>query len=73
MSDEIEIAGIKVPRADWEVTPASIQMLVQVLSERLSALEEKVASGKSWQSKVILFFPPSCTKIHYRTSGHSDL
>ncbi|PSN12292.1 hypothetical protein C7293_20800 [filamentous cyanobacterium CCT1] len=42
IDDEIEIAGIRVPRADWEATPASIQMLVRILSERLLALEEKV-------------------------------
>lgn len=45
MSDEIEIVGIRVPRADWEATPASIQMIsagVQVLNERLLMLEEKV-------------------------------
>jgi transposase len=41
MDDEIEIAGIRVPRADWEATPASIQMLVRILSERFLALEEK--------------------------------
>ena len=54
MSDEIEIAGIRIPRADWEVTPASIQMLVQVLSERLLALEEKVNRSSQNSSK-----PPS--------------
>jgi transposase len=54
MSDEIEIAGIRVPRADWEATPASIQMLVQVLSERLLALEEKVNQSSQNSSK-----PPS--------------
>jgi transposase len=54
MSDEIEIAGIRVPRADWEATPASIQMLVQVLSERLLALEETVNRSSQNSSK-----PPS--------------
>lgn len=54
MSDEIEIAGIRVPRADWEATPASIQMLVRVLSERLMALEEKVNQSSQNSSK-----PPS--------------
>jgi hypothetical protein len=34
MSEEIEIAGIKVPQVDWAATPASIQALVVVLSER---------------------------------------
>lgn len=54
MSDEIEIAGIRVPRADWEATPASIQMLVRVLSERLLALEEQVKQNSQNSSK-----PPS--------------
>lgn len=54
MSDEIEIAGIRVPRADWEATPASIQMLVRVMSERLLALEEKVNQSSQNSSK-----PPS--------------
>jgi len=54
MSDEIEIAGIRVPRADWDATPASIQMLVRVLSERLMALEEKSNQSSQNSSK-----PPS--------------
>ena len=54
MSDEIEIAGIRVPKADWDATPASIQMLVRVLSERLLALEETVNQSSQNSSK-----PPS--------------
>lgn len=54
MSDEIEIAGIRVPRAAWEKTPASIQRLVEVLSEQLLALEEKVNRSSQNSSK-----PPS--------------
>ncbi|MBE9136696.1 hypothetical protein IQ254_05680 [Nodosilinea sp. LEGE 07088] len=54
MSDEIEIAGIRVPKADWEATPASIQMLVRVLSERLLPLEENVNQSSQNSSK-----PPS--------------
>ena len=54
MSDEIEIAGIRVPKADWEATPASIEMLVQIRSERLLALEEKVNQSSQNSSK-----PPS--------------
>ena len=42
MSEEIEIAGIKVPKADWEATPASIQALVLVLSERLQQQDERI-------------------------------
>ena len=36
MSEEIEIAGITVPKADWESTSPSIQGLVKVLVERLN-------------------------------------
>jgi transposase len=42
MSEEIEIAGIRVPKADWDITPASIKAVVVVLSERLSAIEEQL-------------------------------
>ena len=54
MSEEIEIAGVKVPKADWDVTPASIQALILVLSERLSHLEEKLNKNSRNSSK-----PPS--------------
>lgn len=54
MSEEIEIAGIKVPKADWDATSASIQALVIVLSERLSQLEEKLNKTSRNSSK-----PPS--------------
>jgi hypothetical protein len=54
MSDEIEIAGIRVSKADWDATPASIQMLVRVLSERLLTLEEQVKQSSQNSSK-----PPS--------------
>jgi hypothetical protein len=36
MNVEIEIAGIKVPKADWDATPPGIQALVSMLSERLN-------------------------------------
>ncbi len=42
MSEEIEIAGIQVPKADWAATPASIQALVLVLSERLQQQDERI-------------------------------
>ena len=54
MSEEIEIAGVQVPKADWDATPASIQALVIVLSERLSQLEEKLNKNSGNSSK-----PPS--------------
>lgn len=42
MNEEIEIAGIKVPKADWEATPPSIRALVLVLSERLKQQDERI-------------------------------
>ena len=42
MSEEIEISGIKVPKADWEATPPSIRALVLVLSERLRQQDERI-------------------------------
>lgn len=42
MSEEIDIAGIKVAKADWAATPASIQALVVVLSERLQQQDERI-------------------------------
>ncbi len=54
MNEEIEIAGIKVPKADWDATPPSIQALVLVLSDRLSQLEEKLNQNSQNSSK-----PPS--------------
>lgn len=54
MSDDIEIAGIKVAKADWASTPASIQALVLVLNERLTQLEEKLNQNSQNSSK-----PPS--------------
>ena len=72
MSDEIEIAGIRVPRADWEATPASIQMLVRVLSERLLALEEKINQSSQNSSK-----PPSTdgfdTRVKAKGKGKKPL
>ena len=42
MRADIEIAGIQVPQADWEATPASIRALVLVLSERLQQQDERI-------------------------------
>ncbi|NER01046.1 MAG: hypothetical protein F6K30_30875 [Cyanothece sp. SIO2G6] len=42
MSAEIEIAGIKVPQADWEATPPSIRALVLLMSQRLSDQAERI-------------------------------
>ena len=43
MSEQIEISGISIPKADWDATPASVQGLILVLSERLSNLEQRFA------------------------------
>ena len=54
MNSEIEIAGIKVPKSDWEATPESIKAVVIVLSERLEQIEEQLKKNSRNSSK-----PPS--------------
>jgi transposase len=58
MSQEIEIAGIKISQRDWDETPKSVQGLVRVLSERvihheerLSHLEERLNQNSQNSSK----------------------
>ena len=67
MSEEKEIAGIKVPKADWDATPVSIQALVLALSERLSALEEKLNQNSQNSSK-----PPSSDGFGKPSKGKSQ-
>ncbi|NEP53300.1 MAG: IS66 family transposase [Moorea sp. SIO3C2] len=54
MSESIVIAGIEIPKADWDATPASVQALVLVLSERLMHIEEQLSQNSSNSS-----LPPS--------------
>ena len=42
MSEEIEIAGIQVPKADWEATPPSIRALVLLMSQRLEEQDKRI-------------------------------
>ncbi len=42
MSEIITIAGLEIPKAAWDATPASVQAVVRVLSERLSHIEEQL-------------------------------
>ncbi|XGB38590.1 MAG: hypothetical protein LVT47_09400 [Cyanobacteria bacterium LVE1205-1] len=39
---EIEIGGIRLPRTDWEVTPASMQGLVETLLPTLAQQQEQL-------------------------------
>lgn len=39
---EIEIGGIRLPRSDWESTPASVQALVTTLSNTIAQQEEQL-------------------------------
>lgn len=68
MTDEIEIAGTRIPASDWEATPASVKVLVshlveiivqqsghiKQLDERLVHLEEQLSKNSKNSSK-----PPS--------------
>ncbi|MEM9091836.1 MAG: DUF6444 domain-containing protein [Cyanobacteria bacterium P01_F01_bin.53] len=58
MSELIEIAGIEVPRGDWEATPSSIQSVLLSISARLSELEEKLNQNSQNSSK-----PPSTDEL----------
>ena len=52
MSEDIEIAGIKVPKADWEATPPSIQALVRVLEARLAQQNERLIEQSEQLAKL---------------------
>lgn len=52
MSEDIEIAGIKVPKADWEATPPSVQALVRVLVERLAQQNERLTQQSEQLTKL---------------------
>jgi len=39
---EIEIGGIRLPQADWEVTPASVQALVAALLNTITQQQEQL-------------------------------
>lgn len=54
MSQEIEIAGIKISQSEWDATPKSVQVLVTLLSERLAHLEERLNQNSQNSSN-----PPS--------------
>jgi transposase len=54
MSSSITIAGIEIPQTDWDATPASVKLLVTVLSERLAYIEEQLQQNSQNSSR-----PPS--------------
>jgi len=39
---EIEIGGIRLPRSDWEATPASVQALVATLLATIAQQQESL-------------------------------
>ena len=49
---EIEIGGIRLPRADWEATPPSIQALVRVLESRLAQQNERLIEQSDQLAKL---------------------
>jgi len=59
MSDIITIAGIEIPKADWDATPASVQAVVMVLSERLLHIEEQLKQTSRNSSR-----PPSSDRLN---------
>ena len=67
MSESIEIAGIEIPKADWEATPASVRALVTLLSERLAHIEEQLNQNSSNSSR-----PPSSDTLGKSKSKDSS-
>ncbi|ASC73407.1 hypothetical protein XM38_043740 [Halomicronema hongdechloris C2206] len=61
MSETITIAGIEIPKADWDATPASVQAVVMVLSERLAHIEEQLKQNSRNSSR-----PPSSDTLSQR-------
>jgi hypothetical protein len=52
-SESIEIAGRKISTADWDATPEIIKLVIEdyhglvvELSQRISALEEKISNNQ---------------------------
>jgi transposase len=58
MCEMIEIAGVEIPTLDWEATPASVKVLVNVLNERLSHIEEQLNQNSRNSSR-----PPSTDEL----------
>ena len=68
MSESIIIAGIEIPKADWDATPASVQALVMVLSERLMHIEEQLTQNSSNSSLA----PSSDTLSKTKSKSNSE-
>ncbi len=51
MSEDIEIVGIRIPKADWETTPESVRVVVKILSEKVTEIEERLKKNSKNSSK----------------------
>jgi transposase len=51
MSEDLEIVGIKIPSSDWERTPQSVRVVVKILSEKVSEIEERLKKNSKNSSK----------------------
>lgn len=51
MSEDIEIVGIRIPKADWETTPESVRVVVKILSEKVTEMEERLKKNSKNSSK----------------------
>ncbi|WP_293031185.1 MULTISPECIES: hypothetical protein [Moorena] len=40
MEEKLALAGVKIPREDWERTPASVKELILNLEQRLTTIED---------------------------------
>ena len=65
MRETIEIAGVEIPTSDWDATPASVKVLVNVLYECLSHIEEQLNQSSQNSSR-----PPSTDKLDKEKHKH---
>ncbi|NEQ63232.1 MAG: hypothetical protein F6K53_40170, partial [Moorea sp. SIO4A1] len=42
MEEKLTIAGVEIPREDWEKTPANVKELILHLEQRLTTIEERL-------------------------------
>ena len=51
MSEDIESVGIRIPKADWETTPESVRVVVKILSEKVTEIEQRLKKNSKNSSK----------------------
>ena len=64
MEEKLVIAGVEIPREDWEKTPASVKELILHLEQRLTTIEERLGLNSQNSSQPPSFDPPGQKKTN---------